>query len=479
MGVIRIISILLTVLNIFIGAVILLENRNPSRTIAWLMVLILLPGVGIFLYLYIGQNHRKKQTFIKKSKQDYQIMGNLLREQATFTEYSYLFSQPNPDIKSKLIPLLLNNAHSPLTVNNTTKLLQNGQSTFTEMIRAISEAKDHIHMEYFIIKDSEIGRTIQQALIERARAGVEVRLIYDAVGSWRLGKSFLEPLKQAGVEVYPFLPVTIPFFGSRLNYRNHRKILIVDGRTGFLGGLNIGDEYLGKNPTLGFWRDTHVKIQGEAVYVLQAIFMMDWFFVSKKEIDDPRYFPKQGYFGEQLIQIVSSGPDSRWEAIHQAYFTAMTAATERIYIMTPYLVLEGNLMMALETAALRGVDVRIILPSIPDHKTVFWASKSHFTELLQAGVRIFLYQAGFVHGKVILVDDEFVSIGTANLDIRSFSLNFEVNSMIYDQEVAATILEDFQRDFRHCHEVTLEAHNRRPPFDRFKESAARLLSPIL
>lgn len=479
MTLINALTAVIGIMTILISIVILLENRSPSRTVAWLMVLILLPGVGIFIYLYIGQNHKKKKTFIKKSKKDYKIMDNLLKEQASFTAYSNLFHEAFDDIRGKLIPLLMKNTHSPITVNNSATILQNGEETFSTIIEAIYAAKESIHIEYFIIKDSVIGRQIQGALIEQARAGLTVRLIYDAVGCWRLRESFLGPLREAGVQLYPFLPVSIPLFGHHLNYRNHRKIIIIDGKVGFLGGLNIGDEYLGKNRRLGFWRDTHLKIQGEAVYVLQAIFLMDWYFVSGEELDDPIYFPKQGHCGEQLIQIASSGPDSQWESIHQAYFTAINSATNRVYMMTPYLIPDEGILMALKTAAIRGVEVRLLLPSIPDHNTVFWASKSHFTELLEAGVKIYQYQKGFVHGKVMVADDYFASIGTANLDIRSFHLNFEVNAFIYDKEVNQRLVKDFQRDFNDSIEVTLEAYKKRPTLDRFKESLARLFSPIL
>lgn len=479
MTLINVLTIVFTILTIIISIVILLENRSPSRTVAWLMVLILLPVVGIFLYLYIGQNHKKKKTFIKKSKRDYQILSQLLTEQASFSENANLFQETFTDIRGKLIPLLMNNTHSPITVNNHSEILQNGEETFNAILKAIQSAKEHIHIEYFIIKDSKIGREIQAALIERAKAGIEVRLIYDAVGSWRLNRDFLVPLRKAGVKLHSFLPVTVPFLGNRLNYRNHRKILVIDGKIGFLGGINIGDEYLGKNKKFGFWRDTHLKIQGEAVYVLQGIFLMDWQFVSGEELDNHYYFPKQDHCGEQMIQIAASGPDSTWESIHQAYFTAINSATQRLYIMSPYLIPDEGILMALKTAAISGVDVRIILPSIPDHLTVFWASKSHFLELLQAGVKVYQYQKGFVHGKVIVADDYFTSIGTANLDIRSFHLNFEVNAFIYDEEVTKKVTADFMSDFEDSKEVTLEEYKKRPTIDRFKESLARLFSPIL
>lgn len=464
---------------IVLSVIILLENRNPTRTMAWILVLIFLPVVGIFLYLYIGQNHRKKKTFIKKRKQDYRVLKRLLDTQITFTQFGKFFKKNFNDARAKMVPLILRNGDAPITFNNEVKILKNGAQTFTEMLKAIEEARDHVHMEYFIIKDSEIGRKFQRALIEKAKEGIEVRLIYDAVGSWQLKEDYLEPIRTAGVQVQEFLPVTLPFFGSRLNYRNHRKILVVDGKVGFTGGINIGDEYLGRDKKLGFWRDTHVKILGEANYVLQTIFLKDWYFVSNEELEDQRYFPRQGYQGEKGVQILSSGPDMYWHTIQQAYFTAITAARKSVYITTPYLVPDEGILMALKTAGLRGVDVRILLPSVADHRTVFWASKSHFKELLEAGVKIYQYQKGFIHSKIIMTDDQVTSIGTANFDNRSLELNFEVNAFIYDEKITKRVKGDFFEDLRESKRIYLESYEKRSTKSRLKESLARLFSPLL
>lgn len=476
--VLNVLTIFFTILTILISIIIVLENRNPSKTVAWLLVLILLPVVGIFFYLYIGQNHRKRRTFIKKRKQDYRLLRRLLMEQLPFTRNIDIFKQNN-DIRGRLIPLLIHNTKSPITVNNSCKVLNNGEETFEEMLKAIDAAQDHIHMEYFIIKESEIGELFKQALIKKAREGIEIRLIYDAVGSWRLKSSFFKPLIAAGVQVKPFLPVTLPLFGNSLNYRNHRKILIIDGKVGFLGGINIGDEYLGRNERFGFWRDLHLKLKGETLYVLQAIFLMDWFFVSREEIDDTRYFPPQGYCGEQLIQLASSGPDSFWPAIQQSYFAAIAAAKEYVYIMTPYVVPDESILVALKTAALSGVDVRLVIPGKPDHYTVFWASRSHFMELLEAGVKIYEYQKGFVHGKMIIADDIFTTIGTANLDIRSFSLNFEVNAFIYDEDLCKEMKAIYLKDIEDSAQIDRRHYKKRSFLHRIKESLARIFSPVL
>lgn len=456
-----------------------MENRNSTRTIAWLLVLIFLPGLGIFLYFYLGQNHRKKKTFIKKRKEDYKVLKRLLDTQINFTKKGSFFKENYNDLRSKLVPLLLNNGDAPITFNNDIKILNNGKITFDTMLKDIREAKSHIHIEYFIIKDSEIGEKFKKALIEKAKEGVKVRFIYDAVGCWKLSKKFKTDLIEAGVELKSFLPVILPFFQSRLNYRNHRKILVVDGKIGFTGGLNIGDEYLGKSPERGFWRDTHVKVEGEAVYILQSIFLKDWHFVSGEDIDGYKFFPKQNINGNKAVQIVSGGPDTYWESIHQGYFTAISGAVKNVYIVSPYLVPDESILMALKTSALRGLDVRLLLPGKPDHKTVFWASKSHFEELLEAGVRIFQYQKGFVHSKLFIVDDNIASVGTTNLDIRSLQLNFEVNAFIYDTGVSANLKKYFLEDLEDSKEVILSEYRKRGYGHKVKESIARLLSPIL
>lgn len=479
MDVFKAFTTLYVITTILVSILVILDNRNPSRTVAWLMALYFLPVAGMFLYLYIGQNHKKKKTFIKKRKQDYEVVHRLLYHQIDFTDYGGFLIKNFSDTRGKVAPLLLNNSEAPITVNNEATVLINGYETFREMLKSINQAKQHIHMEYFIIKDSDIGRRFQRALIRKAKEGLEVRVIYDAVGCWRLKEDFFAPLREAGVKVRPFLPVTLPFFGSRLNYRNHRKILVVDGKVGFVGGLNIGDEYLGKNKKLGFWRDTHLKLQGEAVYLLQVIFLRDWYFVSREELEGKAYFPKQGFCGDKMIQVTSSGPDSYWESIHQAYFSAITAARKSVFITTPYLVPDESILMALKTVALRGVDVRLLLPSKPDHRTVFLASKAHFTELLEAGVKIYQYQKGFVHSKVFIVDDNFSSIGTANLDIRSFNLNFEVNAFIYDEEIAKVLKKNFYLDLLQSKQIILEEYSMRPIHHRFIESIAKLFSPIL
>ncbi|WP_243109437.1 cardiolipin synthase [Anaerophilus nitritogenes] len=469
-----------TIYTIFISIVIFMENKNPSKTIAWLLVLTLIPVIGFIFYLFMGQNVRKKKIFNKKKSKDFLYFEQMANGQRDAIEGKALFKEDKSFVKKRLIRLILNSAKSPFTVNNKVKVLSNGDETFSSILESLKEAKDHIHLEYFIIKDDHIGKIIKNILMNRAREGLKVRVIYDSVGSWRLSRKYLREMKEAGVEIYGFSPVVFPILSRKLNYRNHRKIIVIDGKIGFVGGLNIGDEYLGKNPYLGFWRDSHVKVEGEAVYALQNIFLRDWMFVTKEVISfSHRYYPKLSYYGEQLVQMIASGPDTDWQSIMQAYFLIIASAEDRIWINTPYLVPGESIMLALKTAALSGVDVRIILPEKPDHKTVFWASLSHVEELLEAGVKIYQYKKGFIHGKIMLVDGEAASIGTANLDLRSFEINFEVNAFIYDQDIIKEMEDHFLVDIKDSQQIILEEYKNRSIFNKIKESTARLFSPLL
>lgn len=473
-------SIILFIFFCFIAVVIVLENRNPSKTLAWLIVMTFIPIVGFFFYLMFGQNFRKKKRFRKKELADFgelqlvvdRKLGIDYSEQILSSDYS----------RRRLVNLVLHNSESPFTVHNRMSVLTNGVETFSAIIQALSEATHHIHMQYYIWRDDEIGRDIQRVLIEKARAGVEVRIIYDGVGSWDLNESYIEELRHAGVEIYPFLPVAFPVVTSKVNYRNHRKIVVVDGKVAFMGGLNIGDEYLGKDPRMGFWRDTHLQVRGDAVYVLQAIFFMDWAFVKGEShhlLQEDVYFPAHNVRGMQFVQIAASGPDSEWEAIMQAYFAAVSSATRSVHITSPYFIPDDSILMAIKTAALSGIDVKLILPARPDHKIVYWATMSYLEELLEAGVKVYLYEKGFIHAKILIVDGVVASLGTANMDIRSFYYNFEVNALIYDENIVRRLEQDFQADIKESRRMTLGDVYSKPFRQKLKESSARLFSPLL
>lgn len=459
----------------FVAFVIFFERRDPSATLAWLLVLIFMPIVGFAFYILFGRNIRKKIKNVPANDKINKIaekqMGEMHNVPKEYKNSSVL-------IKS-LAQLLLNNAKAPLGANNRVSVLTNGFNTYQSMLDAIESAEDHIHFEFFIIRDDDIGNQFKEALMEKAQAGVTVRVIYDSVGCWKLGEEYIESLKAAGVEVYPFAPVIFPLLSRELNYRNHRKIIVIDGRIGFLGGLNIGDEYLGKNKTLGFWRDTHLRIVGESVYSLQKIFLNDWADVSEEIVDGKKYYPTIEVLEEkQFVQIASSGPTSDWQCILKAYFNMIAKAEKKIWITTPYLVPEESLRTGLITAALSGIDVRIIIPNKPDHFFVYWASRDNIESLLKAGVKVYTYEKGFVHSKSILVDGEVASVGTANFDYRSLEINYEVNAFIYNKKSVKRLEEDYLTDLEASKLIKLEEHLTRSIFEKGLESLGRLVSPL-
>ncbi|WP_418791936.1 cardiolipin synthase [Phosphitispora sp. TUW77] len=474
-------SVSTTVLILVVSFLIFMEKKNPYKTIAWLAVLNIFPILGFIIYLMLGQNLRKRKIVRTKYINEMKHLKNLVDHQIDCIKNDCELTK-ELNSKKQLINLMLHNAKAPFTRNNSVEILSDGTEAFESIFAALEKAVNHIHVEYYIIKDDNTGRRLKDILIKKACEGVSVKVIYDAVGSWGLSGKYTQEMEQNGIQIKPFLPVIIPYITNKLNYRNHRKIVVIDGSVGFMGGLNVGDEYLGYHPNLGKWRDTHLKLEGAAVHFLQIIFMLDWEFVSHEKLPDqmePSYFPETNKFQGHAIQIAASGPDSDWESIRQSYFALITSAHNSIKITTPYLIPDEGISLALKTAALSGVDVKIILPGKPDHKIVFWASQSYFDELMEAGIQIYLYQPGFIHAKIISVDGEVASLGSANLDMRSFQLNFEVNAMIYDKTLVTQLEIDFARDLALANKIDLAAFSARPIRSKIRQSAARLLSPIL
>lgn len=462
----------------FIANRIFFERNRPSKTISWLLVLYIQPVIGFVFYILFGQNVQKKWKARKKQQNRKPKIQQTADIQKEILDYIELFSNEGSLVNERLINLLLRASDAPFFINNQVSVLTNGEETYAAMIEKIENAWHHIHLQSFIIRDDYIGNKIKDALILKAQEGVKVRVLYDSVGCWHLTKNYIHELRAGGVEVKAFFPVLLPILRRELNYRNHRKVLVVDGSTGFVGGLNIGDEYLGRNSHMGFWRDTHLMVEGEAAYSLQSIFLTDWEFVTNEMHDGEMYYPKIGRTGEQIIQIAASGPDSDWMSILHSYFTMISTAEKRIWITTPYLVPEESLMMGLKTAALSGIDVRIIIPSKADHFMVYWASRAHVEELLEAGVRIYTYQNGFIHSKILLVDGIGASVGTANLDIRSLEINFEVSAFIYDKTVVNKLEIDFKMDLKDSEEIRLDTYRKRGIGTKFLEAFGRLVSPL-
>ena len=473
----EVLRVLFRVNIVWIGLVIFLENKNPSRTVAWLLVLVLLPVLGFFLYILFGRSYRKQRKAEAKILSDSDRMEKAADIQSNLLELIELPSNQT-DANRRLVQLLLKNAKAPFSMKNKVTVLTNGFSKFNRLFTAIERASDHIHLEYFIIKNDRVGNELRELLIKKAREGVKVRVIIDDVGSMSLGNKYIKSLTNAGIEVYSFFKVALPIFSRDLNYRNHRKIVVIDGVIGFVGGLNVGDEYIGYSSKFEFWRDTHLEIKGEAVYALQTIFLNDWNYVSKQVVQGERYYPHVEVKETSMVQIAASGPDSEWKCILQAFYKMIANATEKVWITTPYLVPEESILMGLKTAALSGVDVRIIIPSQPDHFFVYWASQANIQQLLEAGVKIYRYKTGFIHSKIMIVDESVATVGTANLDIRSMEINFEVNAFIYDENVIARLDDDFIKDLEDSIAYDIETYRKRGVVRKILEAAGRLVSPL-
>ena len=462
---------------VILGSVIFLENRDPTKTIIWLLILGVLPILGALLYLLLGRVVRKHQ--LSRHKQVRQLQtGKILKDrQAKLSEDSVDQTGIIP-MNKKLARLLLNDASAPLTFNNRSEVLTNGNETFESLFAALQSAKDHIHLEFFIFHNDAIGRDLLDLLIRKVSEGVKVRVLVDGLVNRSLKKRFGE-LRRAGVEAEVFYPVRFPFLSRRLNLRNHRKIVVVDGRVGFLGGLNVGDEYLSRNKKIGFWRDTFLKLEGDSVNFLQMVFLNDWNGPTRQDIFDPMYYPQPYQYETQMTQIAATGPDSDWGSMLEIFFVALTSAEKTIFIETPYFIPDEGSIMALKTAALSGLDVRVILQGVPDHKITYWASHSYVEELLESGVRIFRYKKGILHAKILVLDGAIGVVGSTNFDIRSFSLNFEISAFIYDCSLAQRLERDFYQDLTDSEELVLKEYKKRPLLNRVKESSARLFSPLL
>ncbi|HOB82099.1 MAG TPA: cardiolipin synthase [Peptococcaceae bacterium] len=470
-------------LLLFAGLLIILEGRDPSKTLAWLMVLIFLPIAGFALYLIFGRQFRKKRITAKKRRLN-DHLNYPLQDSPPMAGQNPKGLPPELHIakeKERLMQLILNNATFPPTINNEVKVLKNGKEIFPAFLQAMEEAQKYIYLETYIFRNDRLGTTIGTLLCVKARSGVKVRVLCDALGSRHLSKQFIAKLRDAGVEIEPFLPINRWPFHRKINYRNHRKILVVDGKIGFIGGANIGDEYLGRHPKIGPWRDTQLQLQGNAVRFLERVFLQDWSFTTKKpmELNEEPLFSEQPDTGNRIVQIMASGPDTQWEAIMQVYYYTIATAEKSVFITSPYFIPNESILTALKTTALSGVDVKLLLPAKPDYKIVYWATMSYLEELLAAGVEIYFYRKGFIHAKVLVVDGILSSIGSANMDLRSFSLNFEVNALIYDKETATRLQNDFLTDLQYAKKLEPAEFQERPLRHRFAESLARLFSPLL
>ncbi|MFT8322322.1 MAG: cardiolipin synthase [Bacillus sp. (in: firmicutes)] len=470
-------SLLMSLSVIFIGFVIFFENRHPTQTLTWLVVLGSFPVVGFIFYLLFGRNYRKERIYREKYFLDKEAYLRIENEMRLGTEEKIEKLEVH---QRNLFRLAEKLGNTPISFNTSTKVLTNGDETFTAIIEALKNAKHHIHLEYYIVRDDQIGEEIKSVLIKKAEEGVKIRFLYDAVGSWQLSKKYIHQLKTAGIEVIAFGPVRMPVLNSKFNFRNHRKIIVIDGTIGFVGGLNIGDEYLGRDASVGFWRDTHLMVEGEAVRSLQLIFLQDWFYMTNSSFLTDEYLsPISVGNTHGGVQLIAGGPDNEWSVIKNIFFSMMTSATKSIWIATPYFIPDEDIFSAIKIASLSGLDVRLLVPNKPDKRIVFHASRSYFPELLEAGVKIYEYEKGFMHSKIVIVDGEIASIGTCNMDMRSFHLNFEVSAFLYKTKSTKQLVEDLVHDMEDAKELECESFNKRHVGFRILESTSRLLSPLL
>lgn len=461
-----------TVIAIVAMITVLLEHRQPAKTIAWVLVLSFLPLVGIVLYFFFGRRTRKNRHIWEKS-----LNQLTKRSMIEFAEQKQL---ELPEEHKELIQLFVNQNFALPFKNNETDVYVSGYEFFPALLAEISKATHHIHIVSYIIDDDPLGRLLRDALIDKARKGIEVRLLFDDVGSWKTPNRFFEQMREEGIEVHPFMPVRFPAFTGKVNYRNHRKIIVIDGKVGFIGGMNLAQRYVkGHKGTM--WRDTHVKISGATVYGLQRAFLIDWFHADRTLITDRKYYPDTTITpNNNLIQIVTSSPTNVWEELEQGYIKILLSAKRYVYMETPYFLPTEPIFFAMRTAALSGVDVRLMVSLKTDSKLVQMASRSYLTQTIQAGVKVLCYEEGFNHTKLLVADDNVATIGSANIDFRSFENNFEANAFFYDKSMAQRIKDIFLTDETKC--VPLEKIkeiNHKSFIYRLWESVVRLLSPLL
>lgn len=482
MNVISITLNVVLILNILLAIfVIFQERKSISSTWAWLLVLFFIPVVGFILYLIFGQNLKREKLFQWDGPKKIGLKEMISEQEKEMKDGNYPFRNISSSEHEDIIYMHLMNNGALLSEDNDVTIFTDGQEKFSSLIQDILEAKHFIHLQYYIIKNDDLGKEVIAALTKKAQEGITVRVLYDELGSRGLSKKAFAALKEAGGEVEVFFPAILPLINLRMNYRNHRKLVIIDGCVGYVGGFNIGNEYLGIDPKFGYWRDTHLRIVGSAVYNMQMRFILDWNQASHRHdiAYNPTLFPPSTSKGNAGIQIVTSGPDSEHEQIKQGYIKLIFSAKKSILIQTPYFIPDDSLLDALRIACLAGKEVKIMIPNKPDHAFVYWATLSHIGELLKYGAKVYIYNNGFIHAKTIVIDEEISSVGTANIDVRSFRLNFEVTAFLYSAKLSKQLVEAFEHDLTLSYLLTLEDYNKRSSYIRFKESISRLLSPIL
>ena len=458
---------------------ILLENKNPAKSVAYILLLTLVPLLGLVVYYFFGRDYRKQRLFNFKGAVDNPVIESFWSDHRV--EFERRFEQTEKIVGDLIAParLIFNQHQGFLTEHNAIKLLLNGETKFPEVLRALEQAKHHIHMEYYIFSYDSVGKKIVDALIRKAKEGVEVRIIIDDFGSTK-NKKMVKKLRRAHVKVHRFMPVAFPFL-AQANFRDHRKIIVIDGRIGFEGGINIDERYLNTGKHELYWRDTHIKVEGPLVNLLQLQFLLGWHFTAKKK------FPfEQPYFGNHFDKpgnatatLVASGPDSPRPYCMEAILAGINQAKKNIWIVTPYFIPTDQIITALQIAASNGIDVQMILPGKTDSHIVKHASLSYLKPLLRSGIKIYFYEKGFVHAKTTTIDNQLAFIGTANMDTRSFYINFEIVAIIYDKKLCEEVDNSFINDLKNSREVTYGEWAKRSIYHRLLDSSCRLLTPLL
>lgn len=473
----------LVIINMLLAVtIVFFQRKEPKSVWAWLLLLYFVPVIGFIIYLLAGTDTHKRRMFRTKELED-RINGAIRQQEHSIRNQELQKEEPEIAGYSDLVYYNLESAGAMLSTDNAMRVFTDGNAKFDALLEDMRSARHYIHIQYYIIKNDVLFARMKDVILEKVKEGVEVRILFDGMGCRSVKHSYWKKLEAAGVKTAEFFPAFLRRFHLRINYRNHRKIVVIDGRVGYVGGFNIGKEYIGLDPKFGYWRDTHLRIEGSAVLSLQLRFVLDWNYAAKENL-----FQKEQYFelpvrekeaGHCEIQIVYSGPDSSLQNIRNNYLRLIAKAKKCIYIQTPYFIPDEAILNALIVAAHSGIEVNIMIPCKPDHPFVYWATYSYIGDMVMAGANCYTYENGFLHAKGLIADEDAMCYGTANMDIRSFRLNFEVSAVVYDNEQVRGMVEIFKEDLKSCRQITRDVYNRRSLVIRVKEQFCRLLSPVL
>ena len=468
-------TILYGITAVAIVGVVVSENRNPVKTLAWITVLVLLPVAGIVLYIFFGRSLKHVRMISRKKRRKL-----IKRDDIKHLMQSQSAAHDELPIKWQQMIKLVNSIQgSPYLANNEVQIFTNGRDKFEAYKRDLLLARNYIHIQYYIIENDNIGNEIATILKQKVQEGVKVRVLYDHVGSFHFDMSYFKKLRRAGVDVYPFMKITFPEFANRINWRNHRKITVIDGEVGYIGGMNIADRYV-TGGKMGHWRDTHLRVKGDVVAAMQVSFAIDWNFMKRELIEESVPVVDPASISDPVgVQLVTGGPTSQWGNMAFVFQKAIENARKSIYIQTPYFLPSDSLLKALQVAALSKVDVRLMIPRKPDSFLLRYASYSYVKQCLDAGIKIYFYEPGMLHAKVVVIDDEFVTTGSTNFDFRSFEHNFEGNLLLYSKDFNQRMTRIMHDDMMKSTRISLRAWRRRSMWQKALESLTRLFGPLL